>query len=870
MAHNMAIKSETKIRVLIFLLAAGIMFSCRQSEVSDKRSEAVNGAEAHTMLDLSMVNNPDEEWCYSPKSTTVIGVPFMPRSVQVTYDGAIFTGDAELCFFYGDSLKPVMARQKTYYDGWIPMIEYAWEEDGLLYAMEMFGAAVDGIGPSNTIQFIQITCTNTSSLPIRASLTSGSRHSGIDHRFRLTRSTHDPATRFEMKNGCLLRDGHLIYTYPKPCQIFAVIDSPYGTPFLASDYSILENSVTGLSTTKKMLDPGESFQVNFRMPNYPVSVEAQEKIDLIKNADYTVYRQSTIDYWKERIEGNTCFAIPEKRVNDTYKAGLVHLMLATRHIPGEKKRQGSGLPYDQLFFNDYVDMRRLYDLSGQHEFVDINVQWLIENQNQEGMFLDPVLTHGQEIMASHGQALVSLANHYLVTRDTVYARRIFPTVQKAVEWMYRKHQENPNGLMPASTPFDAEMIKGHYTSHNLWCLLALRDAIRVARGLGEEDDVRKWSDFHASYNRAVLEAIEISAKKEGGYVPTGLYDFITGPAARKGFREHRTNQDWENNLLIYPTEVLEASDYRIQATLDTIRSRKYREGIMTYRNGMHLHQYATVNQANQYLAINDQKHALLDLYHILLHNGSTHEGYENMVEPWEDMDPWPIPPPHAWAAAKTALLIRNMMVREHGGEAGLQEEDRDLYLFSVISPAWNNKKDTLRIQDAVTEMGKLSAQLELNGQGASITIQSQFHSPPRYIKMAIPWFVELNKVKSNAQWSDQLDGYLVFSPDVTSIELKWKTKRGIHRNTYQDILWSYREENSLKWRGLKDAQIIPGGKGFLLEDEVKYPAEPLSFELVKKAFQKEYLRRFEEYKTEGKQPMIIGPPPAIPVRKEKE
>jgi hypothetical protein len=156
MDHNMAITSKTRIRVLIFLLAASILFSCRQSEVSDKRSEAVNGAKAHIMLDLSMVNDPDKEWCYSPKSTTVIGVPFMPRPVQVCYDGALYTGDAELCFFYGDSLKPVMARQKTYYDGWIPMVEYAWEEDGLLYAMEMFGAALDGIGPSNTVQFIKL------------------------------------------------------------------------------------------------------------------------------------------------------------------------------------------------------------------------------------------------------------------------------------------------------------------------------------------------------------------------------------------------------------------------------------------------------------------------------------------------------------------------------------------------------------------------------------------------------------------------------------------------------------------------------------------------------------------------------------------
>jgi hypothetical protein len=234
------------------------------------------------------------------------------------------------------------------------------------------------------------------------------------------------------------------------------------------------------------------------------------------------------------------------------------------------------------------------------------------------------------------------------------------------------------------------------------------------------------------------------------------------------------------------------------------------------------------------------------------------------------MDPWPIPPPHAWAAAKTGLLIRNMMVREYGGEAGLSEEERDLYLFSVISPAWNKKENTLDIHNAVTEMGKLSAHLEFTGQGAKISIQSQFHSPPRYIKMAIPWFTDINKVKSDAQWSGQEDGYLLFTPDVSSIELKWKTKRGIHKNTYQDILRSYREENSLKWRGLEDAQIIPGGKGFLLEEEVNHPAEPLSFELVKKAFLKEYQRRFEEYEAAGKKPLNIEPPSLIPLRKDLE
>jgi len=495
------------------------------------------------------------------------------------------------------------------------------------------------------------------------------------------------------------------------------------------------------------------------------------------------------------------------------------------------------------------------------------VKWLMDYQNKDGMFLDPILTHGKEIMASHGQALVSLANHYIFTRDSVYARKVFPTIKKGVDWMYRKHKENPNGLMPSSIPFDAEMIKGFYTSHNLWCLLALRDAIRVAEGLGMKNEVSEWTRFHESYKKSILEAITQSVnrnKKNGGYVTTGLYDFVTGSAAREGFHEYQTNQDWENNLLIYPTEVLKPDDYRIQATVDTIRKRKYREGIMTYRNGMHLHQYATVNQAHQYIAINDQKHALLDLYHVLLHNGSTHEGFENMVEPWEDMDPWPIPPPHAWAAAKTSLLIRNMLVREYGGEAGLNKKERNLYLFSVISPAWVKPGNAVRTNNAVTEMGKLSASMQFRQNGADIVIQSRFHTPPTLILIAIPWFVELHEVKSDAVSYSKKDGYLKFSSDVTKIELSWKVKRGAFKNTYQDLLTTYREENGLNWRGLEEAEIIPSSKGFLLEDEKGYPSEPLSFDLVKKAFVKEYNRRLVDYKKAGKLPMDVLPPPLIP------
>jgi hypothetical protein len=52
---------------------------------------------------------------------------------------------------------------------------------------------------------------------------------------------------------------------------------------------------------------------------------------------------------------------------------------------------------------------------------------------------------------------------------------------------------------------------------------------------------------------------------------------------------------------------------------------------------------------------------------------------------------------------------------------------------------------------------------------------------------------------------------------------------------------------------VRDGNYDPSraGKPFLLEDEKDHPAEPLSFDLVRRAFLKEYTRRYEEYRKAG-------------------
>jgi len=535
------------------------------------------------------------------------------------------------------------------------------------------------------------------------------------------------------------------------------------------------------------------------------------------------------------------------------------MLLATRDRDGHIF-QSDGLPYPDLFLSSNMQAQMAYDFLGRPQDYEINLPEILARQNPDGIFMDTSLPqNGEPLIAAHGQTLQALCYHYVVTRDKAYAKKILPAIVKAVDWLRRAREKDEYGLMPASWPYDAEMIKGHYTSHNLWCLLGLRSAIRMARDIGETRLAAQWTKLHEAYNESVLKAIHASAG-DAGYVPTGLYPFVTGNAAREGFREYQTNQDWENVLLAAPTEVLAPDDPRVAATVAQLRRTKFREGVMTYRNGQHLHQYITANVLEQDMARGNQEQALIDLYHMLLHNGPTHEGFENLVEPWT-REVWAdCPPPHAWAAMKLALLIRNGMIVERGGRAGLDEDKRDLHLFSLMSPAWVAAGTEMRFRNAPCEMGRLSASLRFTKIGAFLTLKPVFRKPPHRIVFHVPYFLELKGFRTNATSSEVQGSTIVLSPDATHLAMTWAPRPGADKGVLQKLLTTYRREPDFHLEN-GEGVVTPGGPGFLTDDEKNLPDTPLSFATVLKAYLIEYHRRLEEFKRQGGVLVPVEAPP---------
>ncbi len=832
---------------LAAMLAAGPVPACaRQAPVAPAMSMA-NPA----------IDDPGKPWCYLQHSTTLVGVPYMPDAIQVTYDGALYTGHAELCFFYGRPLRPVLVRQKTWYEGWIPIVQYAWTDSGFAYQAEMFGFPLDGEGADNTLQFVRISVTNTGHEAARPLFAAATRSTGLVYRFG--GGQFSPDWSFTMAQGRVLRQGKLVYTYPEGGHPASVYGRAYAGPFRAGAVQAGKSTPLAMISFSPLLKPGATAHYTFKMPRLPVDSTDRAFLRKIAAADYETYKKKTIDYWKaEMLEGRMRIQIPEKRVNDAVRASLVHMMLATRMRDG-KRFMTDGLPYPNLFLASFIQHAEAFDFLGFREFADQTFPEVYAKQDSTGLFYDDALLHGRKSGASQGQTLQSLCLHYLITRDLRYIDTVYPKIRQGVAWIRDAVMGDSNHLMPPVWPYDAEMILGYYTSHNLWALLAIRSSIRVARALGREEDAAAWTRFERQYKAALLRAVQATYRAKG-YIPPGLYDYTTGPAAREGFAEWQTNQEWENMLLLCPSELLAPGDPVVDATLSRIRRDRYREGIMTYR--IFLHQYITVNMMEQELAAGMQKDALVDLYNVLLHLGPTYEGFENLVKPWQDREVSPdCPTPHAWAASKLVGFIRSMLVREYGGEAGMDERQRDLYVFSLLSPAWCEAGNTVSFADARTEMGNLSASMTFTDSGAEVSLRPAFRSPPHRIVLTIPYFVHLQGFHSDATEVRQIGQQLFFSPDVRKITLTWEKDPQTGRGTFADLLKRYRSESVLTIAG--DSEVIRPGRPFLLPGEQNYPPAPLSFALVRKAFVHEYHRRYQAFRQRGGQADTLAAPPLV-------
>ena len=710
---------------------------------------------ASQMTNLDM-DDANQSFTWAAFPTDEIGIADAEAGTEITPSGSLYTGYGELAFMVGNPARYVKQRVRTLSDGDLPVIHYQFQDDKVNYQATMFSWALNRQNPDrNPVNFIRIVAQNTSAeVQTNYFTVSFSYCMTNSHRFRRPAVPATPGRYsqpgvefdphwnygFQSEAGCdlALRSNQVVYvlpTEPQP-QLWLTSGQPYRDP---GSPDVSESTPVLLAQYQLILKPNEQRELDFKMPVRPIPLTEPNALKQLEGDDFDAALADAKSWWQKQLNSGLQLHIGEEKVEKTFRASLMYLMLARERVPDESEdRSAKNLyiqtvnlaQYHAFWLRDGSHMVHAYDVTGHPRNAAEALGFFAKFQKPDGEYLSQPGEHD-----GWGEALWAYGQHFQLTGDRRFARSVFPRVQRAVAWLEQARAADTFHLLPGGSPHDDELPDGwgHLTGDNFYALDGLHEAILMAGALGHKQVAADWQTQYQDYYHGLFQLLGELAKTNGGYIPSCL--------DTKGY-------DWGNLLTLYPYELLPPMDPLVTGTLNEAQTH-YGEGIMCYGPQSVLHQYLTMNNTQSWIARGQQQPALHELYSILAHTSSTQAGWECGPQPWTTRDFGDDLAPHNWFAADYIALVRNMLIRERGDS---------LDLLSVVSPAWTRPGQTLSVTNAPTEFGPINFAATFTAQGMELRLNEHFRTAPSQVRLHLPWFVTVKGALVDGKpvaWSGQ-------------------------------------------------------------------------------------------------------------------
>lgn len=294
------------------------------------------------------------------------------------------------------------------------------------------------------------------------------------------------------------------------------------------------------------LAPGESHAIDLLVP-YVELLDANESVGL-KRLTFTNLHPAVVQFWRERVTRGMTYEVPDRYLNEFFKANLWHVLISTDLDPVTGQHQhGAATHQYGNFLNETAMVARSLEMRGESAAALHLLEPFLANQgvkglpgnfkSQEGVLYaahpgapDPYTAQGYNL--HHGWGLWALAEHYFWTRDTNYLDAVAPRLALAADWVTRERQAtkrlDPNGtrriehgLAPAGDLEDVEEYLYFYATDAYYHLgmKTLADALTSFRqsagpparnGSPRPDDVSQgfWDEVEKLAARLTREAAE--------------------------------------------------------------------------------------------------------------------------------------------------------------------------------------------------------------------------------------------------------------------------------------------------------------------------------------------------------------------------
>jgi hypothetical protein len=304
-------------------------------------------------------------------------------------------------------------------------------------------------------------------------------------------------------------DGTRGFSAYKPGRVFAVAKLN-GTPLAAEEVAIL-------------LRPAEAATLEIFLPHRPIPEERAAKL---AGQNFETRHAELREFWTEKLGRAARVRLPEKRIEEMMRAGLLHLDLITYGLePNDTLTATIGV-YSAIG-SESSPIIQYMDSMGRHDVARRALMYFLDKQHDDGF-----IQNFGGYMLETGAALWSLGEHYRYTRDDEWARAVAPKVLKACrylkQWRERNLREELRGrgfgmlegkAADPEDPFRSFMLNGY-------AYLGLSRAAEMLRA-ADPGESKRWaavaeelkSDIRSTV-AAVMGRSPVVPLRDGTWAPT--------------------------------------------------------------------------------------------------------------------------------------------------------------------------------------------------------------------------------------------------------------------------------------------------------------------------------------------------------------
>jgi hypothetical protein len=214
-----------------------------------------------------------------------------------------------------------------------------------------------------------------------------------------------------------------------------------------------------------LLGPGETADLEFYMPHAPIS-KVRALALIRQNFDQRFHECR--NFWQGKLRSAAQFRLPEKRIDQMVKAGLLHLDLIFFGLEPNGTLAASNGMYCPIG-SESAPIIQFTDTMARHREAERCLQYFLDKQHDDGL-----IQNFGGYMLETGAALWSMSEHYRYTRDDRWLRRVRPQLIKSCDFLIRWRRRNLRedlrgkgyGLMDGKVadpedPFRAFMLNGY-------------------------------------------------------------------------------------------------------------------------------------------------------------------------------------------------------------------------------------------------------------------------------------------------------------------------------------------------------------------------------------------------------------------------